>query len=921
LRNGARVSIMESMAKEPDFSIAKHKRIVIAVVVLLLIALPVGRVATLYADYLWFGSLGYASVFTTELWTKAALGVAGFLVTALWLAGHVVLATQLSPTHAFQIKGLPWVLSGRRIRRVLHLAAVAFGVVVGFGFAQGAAAYWYEVLQFLHRAPFGWTDPVLGHDAQVYAFIVPILAQLKAYVMAMGVFGAIGAAAAYFVSGAIGWQYARMTRAATTHLAALVALVLVAVGFGYWLDRYDLLLSSRGAVFGAGYVDVHVRLPVFAFMAGASVVAALVVLAAGIRMKPKAAGIVVGLLVALHVVAAMSYPTFQQRFDVVPNELEREMPYLEHNIEATRFAFGLADVDVQEFPAGGSLTPEAVRGARGTIDNVRLWDWRALRPTYQEIQGLRTYYRFNGVDIDRYHVGGEYRQVSLAVRELEQTLLQEKSRTWVNLHLLYTHGYGLCMSPVNAVTESGMPELWMRDIPPKATVPVEVPNPAVYFGESTANYIFVRTRQEEFDYPLRDDNVYTLYKGRAGVAVDSWARRLLFAYYFGDWNILLTDSFTPETRVLWARQVRARVQRLAGPFLDLDQDPYPVISDGRLVWVIDAYTRTDRFPYSAPAASGRSRTNYIRNAVKVAVDAYDGSVTFYVADTKDAMVRVARSIFPALFRDLSEMPESLRAHLRYPIDLLDIQAGQYLAYHMTDPRVFYNREDMWQRPSEQYGGQTLAVKAYYIIMTLPGEAEPEYLLMLPFTPRGKDNMVGWMAGRCDGRQYGKLLVYQFPKDRLVLGPKQIEANIDKNDAISQQITLWGQKGSRVIRGNLLVIPIRDSVLYVEPLYLDSEQTRFPELKRVIVASKDRVAMRETLDEALAAVFGEAPPPEAPITKPPEGTTPPAPHGRRAHELFLKAQEQLRQGDWAGYGKTIDDLGRLLRDMAGESSEK
>ena len=915
---------MASMAKEADFSIAKHKRLLIIFVVLVFLYWAVGRIATLYADYLWFDSLTYASVFSTELWTKATLGVCAFLVTAVWLAGHVILATRLSPTHGFQIKGLPWVLSGRRIRWLLHLAALAFGVIVGFGFAGHAAARWYDVLQFLHRAPFGWTDPVLGHDAQTYVFVLPILGQLKAYVMAMGVLGAVATAAAYFISGAIGWQYARMTRAATTHLAALVALVLVAVGFGYWLDRYDLLLTSGGTVVGAGYVSVHVRLPVFAFMAGASVVAALVVVAAGIRMKPKAAGIGVGLLVALHVVAAMSYPTLRQRFDVQPNELEREKPYLEHNIKATRFAFGLSDVDVQEFSAGGSLTPEAVRGARGTIDNVRLWDWRALRPTYQEIQGLRTYYRFNGVDIDRYHVGGQYRQVSLAVRELEQTLLQEKSRTWVNLHLLYTHGYGLCMSPVNAVTGSGMPELWIRDIPPQATGPLAgpnqeaMPNPAVYFGESTQNYVFVRTEQEEFDYPGKDKNFYTRYKGRAGVAVDSWARRLLLAYYFGDWNILLTDSFTSETRVLWARQIRKRVRRLA-PFLVFDKDPYPVISDGRLVWIIDAYTRTGRFPYSAPVGSVRPKTNYIRNAVKVAVDAYDGAVTFYVADPDDAIVRVARRIFPALFRDLSEMPESLRAHLRYPIDLLDIQAYQYLTYHMTDPRVFYNREDLWQRPSEQYGSHTLPVKAYYIIMTLPGETEPEYLLMLPFTPRGKDNMVGWMAGRCDGKQYGKLLVYQFPKDRLVLGPKQIEANIDKNDAISQQITLWGQVGSRVIRGNLLVIPVRDAILYVEPLYLDSEQTRFPELKRVIVASKDRVAMRETLDEALAAVFGAAPPAK-PVAKPPEAPAPSA-DGRQAHELFEKAQQQLRQGDWAAYGKTMEALGQLLRNMAPEPSEK
>ncbi len=913
---------MAPMAKELDLSvvIAKHKGVLIAIAVLGFLFWAAGKVAVLYADYLWFDSLTYASVFSTELWTKATLGVCAFLVTALWLAGHVILATRLSPTHGFQIKGLPWVLSGRRIRWLLHLAALAFGVIVGFGFAGHAAARWYEVLQFLHRAPFGWTDPVLGHDAQTYVFVLPILAQLKAYVMAMAVLGALASAATYFISGAIGWQYARMTRAATTHLAALVALLLIAVGFGYWLDRYDLLLSSRSTVFGAGYVDIHVRLPVFAFMAVASAVAALLVLAAGIRMKPKAAGVVVGLLVAIHVIAVWSYPSLQQRFDVLPNELEREAAYLRHNIEATRFAFGLSDVEVKEFPAGGSLTPEALRRARGTLENIRLWDWRALKPTYQEIQGLRTYYRFNGVDIDRYHVDGQYRQVSVAVRELEQSLLQEKSRTWVNLHLLYTHGYGLCMSPVNAVTQSGMPELWIRDIPPKATVPVAVPNPAVYFGESTQNYVFVRTEQEEFDYPLKDENVYTRHKGGAGVAVDSLARRLLFAYYFGDFNILLTDSFTSETRVLWARQIRQRVRRLAAPFLVLDQDAYPVISDGHLVWIIDAYTRTGRFPYSAPAGSGRPRTNYIRNAVKIAVDAYDGSVTFYVADPDDAIVRVARRIFPDLFRDLSEMPESLQAHLRYPVDLLDIQAYQYLTYHMTDPRVFYNREDLWQRPSEQYGSQTLPVKAYYIIMTLPGETEPEYLLMLPFTPRGKDNMVGWMAGRCDGKQYGKLLVYQFPKDRLVLGPKQIEANIDKNDAISQQITLWGQVGSRVIRGNLLVIPVRDAILYVEPLYLDSEQTRFPELKRVIVASKDRVAMRETLDEALAEVFGTAPAAAKPVAKPRE-TPAPSAHGRQAHELFEKAQQQLREGDWAGYGNTIEELGRLLRNMAREPSEK
>ena len=885
-------------------------------VAILAAAWVAGRVAVLYADYLWFDALSYADVFMTELWAKAALGTAGFVVTAVWLGGNILLAARLSPWYRFQIRGLPWIVSAAQLKRLLGLVTGAFTLVVAFGYAAGAPAYWYDALAFLNRESFGWTAPVLGGDAGVFVFALPVLGALRGYVLAMAVLGVLVAGAAYFIGGAIGWPYTRMTRAATVHLASLVALGLVVVGFGYWLDRYDLLLSSRGAVFGAGYVDANVRMPVLEFMTWASFAAAAVVLAAGIRMRPKAAGAAVLVLVAAHVIAVWSYPTFQQRFDVEPNELEREMPYFENNIKATRFAFGLEDIEVKPFPTAGSLTPEDLRGARGTIDNIRLWDWRVLDATYHEIQGLRTYYHFVDADIDRYHIGDGYRQVNIAVRELDAGRLQKQGLTWVNLHLLYTHGYGVCASPVNEVTANGMPELWIRDLPPVATVPMPLPRAGIYFGEVTHTYVFVRTAQDEFDYPLKDENVYTRYDGKAGVAVNSWWRRLLFAYYFGDWNILLTDSFTPETRVLWARTIQQRIQRLA-PYLEFDDDPYPVISDGRLVWLIDTYTRTDRFPYSAPVRFRGQPTNYIRNAVKVAVDAYDGTVTFYVTDAKDPIVRVARRIFPSLFRDLAEMPESLRAHIRYPVDLFDVQAEQYLAYHMTDPRVFYNREDLWQRPSEQYAGQTLPVQSYYVIMTLPGETRPEYLLMLPFTPVRKDNMVGWMAGRCDGEHYGKLLVYSLPKDRLVLGPRQIDANIDKNDTISQQITLWNQVGSRVIRGNLLVIPVKDSILYVEPLYLDSEQTRFPELKRVIVASKDRIAMRETLTEALAEVFGEA----APQGGPPKPPAAASAEGRRALELYEKAREQLRSADWAGYGKTLDELGRLLREMAGPTPAK
>jgi len=915
------------MAPKGPFNpiLPRHKRLLYGVAAAVALLFVLSLVAGLFADYLWFDALGYASVFATELWTKVLLGLGALVVTAGWLAGHVVLATRLSPGYHFQVKGLKWTVSASEIRRWLYIAGAIFGAVLGAGFARGAAGQWYEVLQFLHRAPFGWADPVLDQDAQFYVFVLPILGGLKSYVMAMAVLGAIGAAAAYFLNGAIGWQYARMTRAATVHLASLVAMVLLAVAFGYWLDRYELLQSSWGTVFGAGYVDVHVRMPVYAFLMVASVAAAAVVLAAGVRMMPKLAGGAVAVLILAHLVAAWAYPAVRQRFDVEPNELARETPYLANNIEATRFAFGLADVEEQEFPARGTITRAGLEEARGTLENIRLWDYRALRDTYNEIQGLRTYYAFTKIDTDRYHLADEYRQVSLAVRELRPEALQPQSQTWVNLHLLYTHGYGLCMSPVNAVTESGGPELWIRDIPPKASVPIDVSDPSIYFGELTDDYVFVRTRQDEFHYPVGDENVYTQYEGEVGIPMGSTLRRLLFAYHFGDWNILLTDSFDDETRLLWRRQIERRVRRIA-PFLEFDDAPYPVVADGHLVWIIDAYTRTGRFPYATPVLFGEHRrpTNYIRNAVKVTVDARTGAVRFYVTDPDDALVTVARRIFPDLFRDLQEMPETLRKHLRYPIDLLDVQAEQYFTYHMTDPRVFYNREDLWQRPMEQYRGHPQPVKAYYIIMRLPGEAEPEYLLMLPVTPTRKNNMIAWMAGRCDGQQYGRLLVYKFPKERLILGPQQIEANIDKNDAISQQITLWAQAGSSVIRGNLLVIPIGDAVLYVEPLYLDSEQMRFPELRRVIVATKDRVAMRKTLREALDAVLGEAPTvAEDEVAKPPPEKVPPqerpAPTGRAAEalEAYREAQQRLKDGDWAGYGQAMERLEKALRRMAEE----
>jgi len=899
-------------------------RFTLTMVLILLALWGSGKLAILYADYLWFQALGYASVFTTELWAKAALGISVFLLTGVWLGGNAVVAGRLSPGRYIEIKGLPWVIPSARLKRLLGLGGTVAVLLASLAAGRNAADHWYAVLQFLFGQSFEWAEPVLGYDAGFYVFTLPVLSALKSYLLTMLVLGGAAAGAAYLVGGAIAWPREPITRSAAVHLGILGSLMLAVIGFGYWLDRFDLLFGSRGAVVGAGYVDVSVRMPVCSLMAAASLVAALLVLVGAIQRGRRLVYAGVLLVVVLHVSAVVSYPMFVQRFKVEPNELACEMPYLENNIRATRFAYGLADVEVRPYAAAGALTLKDLREVPGTIENVRIWDWRVLLQTYNQIESLRPYYHFIDVDIDRYHLGGQYRQVTLAVRELDTRLLNEDSRTWVNLHLLYTHGYGLVMSPVNAVTPEGMPDVWIGNIPPQSKVAIPVAQPAVYFGELTHEEIYVKTTQKEFDYPLGAENRYTEYAGKAGVDISTFWRQTLFAYYFSDWNILFTTSFTPETRVLWRRQVHERLRTLA-PFFEYDRDAYPVVHNGRILWIVDTYTRTDQFPYSARARRGDHGLNYIRNPVKAVVDAYDGTVTFYVVEPHDPLVMVARAIFPDLFRDLKDMPEDLRAHLRYPLDMFEIQAEQYLAYHMTDPRIFYNKEDLWERPNHLFEGRAAPLAAYYFIMSLPGRAQPEYLLMLPFTPARKDNMAGWLAGRSDGKEYGKLLCYTFPKDRLVFGPNQVEARINQNDEISPFMTLWNQHGSRVIRGNLLVLPVGDAVVYVEPLYLKSENAPLPELKRIIVSYLDRIAMRGNLEDALAAVFGEgpqgpatvrAPIPQPPPPKPPEKPPAGAPAlWQRARELVDKADRQMRDGDWAGYGQTMAELRKIVEQGA------
>jgi uncharacterized membrane protein (UPF0182 family) len=611
-------------------------------------------------------------------------------------------------------------------------------------------------------------------------------------------------------------------------------------------------------------------------------------------------------------VLVLLFPALFQRVYVKPNELQLEAPYIERNIALTQEAYNLRRLTVKPFPAEQQLTFQLIQDNRATIDNIRLWDWQPLMNTYAQLQEIRTYYKFHDVDVDRYVLDGSYQQVMLSTREVEPALLPPNAQTWVNLHVLFTHGNGVVMSPVTRKSGEGLPIFYLQDIPPVASGGPTIREPRIYFGQGTDSYVIVKGSTPEFDYPKGKQNVYAHYDGVDGVAIGDAVRRTLFAWYFNDPNILLSRYITDTSRILIHRNIRNRVRRIA-PFLRLDRDPYMVISEGRLFWMQDAYTTSSWFPYAQP----EGRTNYIRNSVKVVIDAYNGTVDFYVVDPSDPIVATYQRIFPRLFKPFGAMSEDLRKHVRYPEDLFLIQAKVYRTYHMDSPEVFYNREDLWEFPREPTGfnGTDSAEMApYYIIMRLPGETRAEFFLLLPMVPSQRQNMIAWLAARCDPPDYGKLIAYQFPKDKLIYGPSQIEARINQNTEISQQISLWNQMGSRVIRGNLHVIPIENSLLYVSPLYLRAKTAELPELKRVIAAFGDRVVMEETLTGALAALFKDTSPSSPPLGRP-LPTGPVQDRAREALRHYDRALERLRAGDWGGFGAELDALRPLLEELS------
>jgi uncharacterized membrane protein (UPF0182 family) len=921
-------------------------------------------VVSIYPDWLWFQNLGFSPVFSTMLLSKFGFGLLVWLLLILIICLNLYAAKRLNPGdgpgvvfRAADGSVSQLGLSGRTLNSLL----MALVLILSFIIASKSSYQWDMLLRYLYQQPFGSTDPVFNRDIGFYLFSLPFYIFVRNGLLVLFILAGLITMGWYLKNGALQIEgefkqveglpasLPKITIApkAKKHLIFLGGIIVLLLAWGYHLKIYGLLYSTQGPAFGASYTDVHIKILAYKALIIVSIGFAFVLFLNAFKSRTKLIWLSGAIWIGAVLVFATLLPILVQKFVVKPNELAKESPYIAHNIDYTRKAYNLNRIKEVNFEVSDKLSAEDIERHDVTIQNIRIWDERPLLQTYRQIQTIRLYYDFNNVDVDRYLINNQYRQVMLATRELVVNQLPPQANTWVNRHLIYTHGYGLASSPVNEVTSEGLPRLFIKDVPPSFEPDLKIERPEIYYGEKTDEYVLVKTKTKEFDYPKGDKNVYTIYEGRGGVPIKSFLRRLLFAVEFLDPQILFTTYLSPESKIMYNRRIGRRAGLIA-PFLDYDGDPYLVVSGGKIYWIQDAYTTSDMYPYSR-RSYGHFRNkglNYIRNSVKVTIDAYNGDVAFYIIDEKDPIVKTYSSIFPDLFRPFNEMPADLKKHLRYPKDLFEIQVGTYTKYHMEDVQVFYNQEDLWQIPDELYGDSRQEMEPYYIIMKLPEEEKEEFLLMIPFTPSRKDNMIGWLAARSDLPNYGSLLVYKLPKEKLVYGPMQIEARVDQQTDISRELSLWGQRGSRVIRGNLLAIPIGDTFIYVEPVYLEAKQEEsvlrstgppqpklrrvaapvssqqdesrgaaIPELKRVIVAFGNRLVMEENLDKALSSVLDVQIFPNQLASPSIAQTQDIANLGVLALEHYNKAKDYLRQGNWAEYGTELENLEKILKEIS------
>ncbi|HEX2948642.1 MAG TPA: UPF0182 family protein [Armatimonadota bacterium] len=909
---------------------------VLLIAVVLLIIIP--QIAQFDIDWLWFKELGRSDVFWTYALAPWLLGTLTAVLFFSIVFVNVMIALRSTSDYLWEdlrqrLHARALHLLDRTLRRLAFWGGVALTILFAVVVGRSVAQYWPKFLLAAHAQHVGVTDPIFKNDVGFYLFQLPIWHIVASVLFSALIFALILTTIVYLSTRVI-----RIVRRIPVfapevqrHLSVLLSLLFIVKGGQYLLGRYTLLYSSTGSLIGPNYTDVHARIPALMIMAIFAGVAAVVVLI-GVARKNilLPIGSIVGVMVASILLLGI-YPALVQRFKVDPDELTLERPYLAQHIAFTRRAYGLDKVREVPFNPTPSVTSTALNAAPETVQNIRLWDYRPLLQVYSQRQDLRTYYDIANVDVDRYTINGQLRQVMLAARELNTDNIQGQ-QTWVKQHLLYTHGYGLVMSPVNEIDrEKGEPVFFINDIPPTVSAQgINVTRPEIYFGELESDYAVVKSRQQEFDYPGGDDNVYTTYRGTAGIPLRNPLIRACAAIRFNALNLLISDTITRDSRLLFRRQVLDRVQTLA-PFLVFDQDPYLVIgNDGKLYWMIDAYTGSGSYPYSRystlqTAGDGHVELNYLRNPVKAVVDAYNGGTTFYVTDTHEPIIHAWQEIFPSMFKPLASMPVGLAQHIRIPEGYFDTISEVYRRYHMIDPSTFYQQEDLWDIPQESTGlvqnGETSNMEAYYLAMSLPGQHDPEYLLIRPYTPKNKKNMIAWLSARSDPEHYGELLVYNFPKQSLVFGPEQVLARINQDPEISSAVSLWNQSGSQVLWGNLLVIPIGQTVLYVQPVYLQAERSQIPELQRVIVADQQQVVMRPTLDEALAALTGvKGENISALAQNTPKTPTPPAVSpanralARSALDHFQRAQDAVQRGDWAAYGTEMDGVKHDLEQM-------
>jgi hypothetical protein len=932
---------MSSRPREPeviDVGPPKRRRLKIWIfVAAVLLLLSFSRIVSIYVSALWFGSLGYSSVYWYIFKVKLALFVGSAVITAALLSATFLLFQKLFGALAFEkrtiiLNNQPFQFSPAKIIRPLGwIISALFGLIFGFRLKE----HWRQFALFWNQPATSLSDPIFGKSLGFYLFSLPLYDLLNSWLLGV-TFIILCAAIAYSLLGlpqtvlkpSVRWS----SGAAFRGVCCALALFLLMISWRTYLSRFPFLWEDHATFSGVTYTEAHYTLPALLILCVVLIIAAVILVINAFSVRRFSLLLIaLALPVATYVIGIVLVPTYIQSFVVKPNELDRETPYIGYNLDWTRKAFGLDQIELRDFEAENSVAALDLPNNRQSLENIRLWDWRALQDTLRQIQAIRTYYDFPDVDVDRYSMSGQTRQMMIAPREINDEKLPASSRNWVNERLTYTHGYGVTMNSANGFTPEGLPQFVASNMPIEGDV--KVTRPEIYFGELTNRYVYVKTKQQEFDYPQGDTNATTTYQGTGGIPIGNRLRRMLLAWGVGDLSRLpFSDAVTSDSRVLINRNIREIVNGVA-PFLTYDNDPYIVVSnDGRLFWMIDAFTESSYFPYSTHHDVAGNSLNYIRNSVKVVIDAYNGTASFYVFDNQDPLLAAYRHIFPNLFQDATQMPADLRAHVRYPETLIRAQGEVYSLYHTQNPKVFFQREDVWSiaqhiKVNDQKEKESEPIDPYFVLMQLPGEQQTnEFVIILPFTPASRNNMIGWMAGRSDGEHYGKLLVYNFPKSRLIDGPVQIEARIDQNAQLSGQFTLWNQQGSRVIRGHLLVIPIGRSLMFVEPIYLQAERSPMPELRLVVLATQEKLGYGQSFNEAMSNLFGEATAKATATAQPGQDQAPqqPSPSATPAADLqqlvnraiqeFDDYQRLTSQGKLGEAGQKLEQHKRTLEEI-------